>query len=42
MAKAKAQGAFYLTVNGNGEFCPGLGWNHDALAMTLSMTSHFV
>lgn len=40
-AKAKLESAFYLTFNGKGEVCPGLGWNHDAADLKLSMTSHF-
>ncbi len=31
----------YLTFVGNGDFCPGLGWNHDAVSIPIKMTSHF-
>jgi hypothetical protein len=30
-----------MTFNGDGEVCPGLGWNHDALSLAISMNSHF-
>jgi len=39
--KSKLQGALYLTINGDGDFCPGLGWNHDAVDLSLQMVSHF-
>ena len=41
MAASKAQLAFYLTIAGNGDVCPGMGWNHDAVSIPVTMTSHF-
>lgn len=34
--------AFMLTFNGDGDVCPGLGWNSDAMTLALEMTSHFM
>lgn len=41
LAKTKYELALYLTFNGDGDVCPGLGWNHDAADLAVSMISHF-
>jgi hypothetical protein len=41
LAKSKYELALYLTFNGDGDICPGMGWNHDALKLAISMESHF-
>lgn len=41
LSEAKWEGAVYLTFNGDGDVCPGLGWNHDAVKIAIAMKSHF-
>lgn len=39
--KSKLELALYLTFSGDADVCPGLGWNHDAVDIKVSMDSHF-
>lgn len=39
--KSKMEIAVYLSFNGDGAVCPGLGWNKDAAELSISMDSHF-
>jgi hypothetical protein len=39
--KTKFEYSWMLTFNGDGQICPGMGWSHDAIDLSLSMTSHF-